>query len=85
MNNLEKVIQNISKVMKYDRKDVDAFVKAGINYRDNVNELNEAIFMYMESCMLGNEIDKEIYLDEIENLIGVREHEKIIKIINEEV
>lgn len=85
MNNLEKIIQNISIGMKYDKKDVDAFVKASLNYRDNVNELNEVIFMYMEAFMLVNEIDKQIYLDEIENLIGVREHEKILKIINEEV
>lgn len=82
MGDLEKVIKNLSNVTGYNREDIDAFTKACENYMDDLNELNETIYMYMRSYITGNLVERELYLDEIENITNIREHEDILKIIN---
>lgn len=52
----------------------------------NYDELVDALYYYMLTYLENNMMENCMYKDEIENLIGLRDHEKIFDyIINVEV
>lgn len=66
--------------MIINRKDLLAFRRSNDIMMKNPNELNEALYKYMEAYV-NNDDSLILYLDEIENLINIRNHEEIIELI----
>jgi hypothetical protein len=50
-------------------------------YNKNPNELNELLCLYMRSVINGFDTHMIMYLDEIENMLGINKHEEILKVI----
>ena len=63
--------------MIINRKDLLAFRRSNDIMMKNPNELNEVLYKYMEAYV-NNDDSIILYLDEIENLINIRNHEEII-------
>lgn len=80
MERIREIISNAKNMDIMDR-DINALIISYNNYMDDTGELNESLFGYMRSYILGNEVDKIIYKDEIENILGISNHEEIISII----
>ena len=66
--------------MIINRKDLLAFRCSNDIMMKNPNELNEVLYKYMEAYV-NNDDSLILYLDEIENLINIRNHEEIIELI----
>lgn len=66
--------------MIINRKDLLAFRRSNDIMMKNHNELNEVMYKYMEAYV-NNDDSLILYLDEIENLINIRNHEEIIELI----
>ena len=66
--------------MIINRKDLLAFRRSNDIMMKNPNELNEVLYKYMEAY-INNDDSLILYLDEIENLINIRNHEEIIELI----
>ena len=66
--------------MIINRKDLLAFRRSNDIMMQNPNELNEVLYKYMEAYV-NNDDSLILYLDEIENLINIRNHEEIIELI----
>lgn len=66
--------------MIINRKDLLAFRRSNDIMKKNPNELNETLYKYMEAYV-NNDDSIILYLDEIENLINIRNHEEIIELI----
>ena len=66
--------------MIINRKDLLAFRRSNDIMMKNPNELNEVLYKYMEAYV-NNDDSLILYLDEIENLINIRNHEDIIELI----
>lgn len=66
--------------MIINRKDLLAFRRSNDIMMKNPNELNEVLYKYMEAYVSNND-SLILYLDEIENLINIRNHEEIIELI----
>lgn len=66
--------------MIINRKDLLAFRRSNDIMMKNPNELNEVLYKYMEAYVTNND-SLILYLDEIENLINIRNHEEIIELI----
>ena len=66
--------------MIINRKDLLAFRRLNDIMMKNPNELNEVLYKYMEAYV-NNDDSLILYLDEIENLINIRNHEEIIELI----
>ena len=66
--------------MIINRKDLLAFRRSNDIMKKNPNELNEVLYKYMEAYV-NNDDSLILYLDEIENLINIRNHEEIIELI----
>ena len=66
--------------MIINRKDLLAFRRSNDIMMKNPNELNEVLYKYMEAY-INNDGSLILYLDEIENLINIRNHEEIIELI----
>jgi len=66
--------------MIINRKDLLAFRRSNDIMMKNPNELNEVLYKYMEAYV-NNDDSLILYLDEIENLINIRNHEEIIELI----
>lgn len=66
--------------MIINRKDLLAFRRSNDIMMKNHNELNEVLYKYMEAYV-NNDDSLILYLDEIENLINIRNHEEIIELI----
>ena len=66
--------------MIINRKDLLAFRRSNDIMKENPNELNEVMYKYMEAYV-NNDDSLILYLDEIENLINIRNHEEIIELI----
>ena len=66
--------------MIINRKDLLAFRRSNDIMMKNHNELNEMLYKYMEAYV-NNDDSLILYLDEIENLINIRNHEEIIELI----
>lgn len=50
-------------------------------YNKRQNELNELLWLYMRSVINGLDTQRIMYLDEIENMLGINKHEEILKVI----
>ena len=50
-------------------------------YNKKHNELNELLWLYMRSVINGLDTHRIMYLDEIENMLGINKHEEILKVI----
>lgn len=50
-------------------------------YTNDYDELSDSMFHYMKAYKNNIMLDKELFRDEIENLIGIRGHEDIIDYI----
>ena len=66
-------------------KELEAFRKITLKYQNNYNELYDSLYHYMKSYYNDNFISSYDYIDEIENLIGIREHDEIINYINKKI
>ena len=66
--------------MIINRKDLLAFRRSNDIMMKNPNELNEVLYKYMEAYV-NNDDSLILYLDEIENLINIRNHEEIIELV----
>lgn len=66
--------------MIINRKELLAFRRSNDIMMKNPNELNEVLYKYMEAYV-NNDDSLILYLDEIENLINIRNHEEIIELI----
>lgn len=66
--------------MIINRKDLLAFRRSNDIMKKNPSELNEVLYKYMEAYV-NNDDSLILYLDEIENLINIRNHEEIIELI----
>lgn len=66
--------------MIINRKDLLAFRRSNDIMMKNPNELNEVLYKYMKAYVINND-SLILYLDEIENLINIRNHEEIIELI----
>ena len=66
--------------MIINRKDLLAFRHLIDIMMKNPNELNEVLYKYMKAYVTNND-SLILYLDEIENLINIRNHEEIIELI----
>jgi hypothetical protein len=52
-----------------------------IEYDTNYDELVDSLFNYTKAIITGIPMDVCMFRDEIENLIGIREHDEIINYI----
>ena len=66
---------------KIKSKEAIAFVLVYKKYNNDYNELVDSMFQYMNAHLNNILFDKELFRDEIENLIGIRKHKDIIKYI----
>ena len=66
--------------MIINRKDLLVFRRSIDILMKNPNELNEVLYKYMKAYVTNND-SLILYLDEIENLINIRNHEEIIELI----
>ena len=66
--------------MIINRKDLLAFRRSNDIMMKNTNELNEVLYKYMEAYV-NNDDSLILYLDEIKNIINIRNHEEIIELI----
>ena len=58
-----------------------AYNKILKEYTLEPDELNEVLLLYMRSYKEGSKTLTQLYLDEIENIIGLSNHKEIIKFI----
>ena len=62
--------------------DVLAFQRArNLYYGMEYNELYDVLFNYMLTYLNGPDIDNYLFKDEVENLIGIRNHDDIVDYI----
>ena len=61
--------------------DVLAFQRAKNLYHGDYNELYDALYHYMLTYLNGPDIDNYMFLDEVENYIGTRNHNDIVDYI----
>lgn len=62
--------------------DILAFSRAkNLYYGLEYNELYDVLYNYMLTYLNGPEIDNYLFLDEVENLTGMRNHDAIIDYI----
>lgn len=58
-----------------------AYDKILKEYTLEPDELNEVLLLYMRSYKEGSKTLTQLYLDEIENIIGLNNHKEIINFI----
>lgn len=58
-----------------------AYNKILKEYTLEPDELNEVLLLYMRSYKEGSKALMQLYLDEIENIIGLNNHKEIINFI----
>lgn len=61
--------------------DSEVYTIISEKYNKNQNELNELLWLYMRSVINGFDTQRIMYLDEIENMLGINKHEEILKVI----
>ena len=64
-----------------NERDIQAFTKVKLEYTESYDELTESMFQYMNSYMNGSKMESLMFLDEIENILGINSHEEIINFI----
>lgn len=65
----------------FNERDIQAFTKVRLEYTESYDELTESMFQYMNSYMNGSKMESLMFLDEIENILGINSHEEIINFI----
>lgn len=65
----------------FNERDIQAFTKVKLEYTESYDELTESMFQYMNSYMNGSKMESLMFLDEIENILGINSHEEIINFI----
>lgn len=70
-----------------NKNDIDylAFKKTKEKYNKDKNELYDILYNYMDSYLHCSKFETYLLADEVENVLGIREHEDIIKFINEKL
>lgn len=68
----------------YRSKDITAHKLSYKKYMNDYDELSDSMFHYMNAYIKGISLDMELFKDEIENLLGIREHKDIIEFIIKE-
>lgn len=66
--------------MKINKKDLIALKRSNDNMENNPSELNEVLNQYMKAYVDNNN-SVMLYLDEIENLININDHKRIVDYI----
>lgn len=61
-----------------NEKETLALTKVRLEYTENYNGLVDSIYNYMESYINGDNLCSTMYMDEIENMIGINTHEELI-------
>ena len=64
-----------------NERDIQAFTKVRLEYTESYDELTESMFQYMNSYINGSKMESLMFLDEIENILGINSHEEIINFI----
>lgn len=64
-----------------NERDIQAFTKVRLEYTESYDELTESMFQYMNSYINGSKMESLMFLDEIENILGINNHEEIINFI----
>ena len=59
----------------------EAYIRILEKYNNDPNELNELLLLYMQSVINGPNIETVMFLDEIENMLGIKKHNEILNII----
>lgn len=67
------------------KKELEAFRKITLKYENNYNEIYDALYHYMKTYCNDNLMESYMFKDEIEDLIGIREHDDIINYINKKL
>lgn len=62
-------------------KELEAFRKIALKYKNDYNELYDSLYQYMKTYYKDDFISNYEYKDEIENLLGIREHDVIVNYI----
>lgn len=62
-------------------KDKQAYQQIKEELTKEYDELTESIFLYMESYIKGNMLETQMFMDEIENIIGISDHNVLINYI----
>lgn len=62
-------------------KELEAFRKIALKYKNDYNELYDSLYQYMKTYYKDEFISNYEYKDEIENLLGIREHDVIVNYI----
>lgn len=65
-------------------KDMLAHKLSYRKYMNDYDELSDSMFHYMNAYINNTTLDTELFRDEIENLLGIREHKDIIEFIIKE-
>lgn len=65
----------------FNERDIQAFTKVRLEYTESYDELTESMFQYMNSYINGSKMESLMFLDEIENILGINNHEEIINFI----
>lgn len=61
-----------------------AYARITKKYNENPNEINEILWLYMKSVIMKYNIESQLYLDELENIIGINKHNEVLSIIMKE-
>lgn len=65
-------------------KDILAYKLIYKKYMNDYDELSDSMFHYMDAYLNNIGLDTQLFKDEIENLLGIREHKDIIEYIIKE-
>lgn len=58
-----------------------AYLKILKKYKKNPTELNELLCLYMRSILMNQEVNTQMYLDELENMLGINTHKDVLEMI----
>lgn len=58
-----------------------AYLQAKEEYMTTYDELSESMFRYMELYINGNMFEAQMLMDEIENIIGISNHNELLDYI----
>ena len=66
---------------KISTREQQAYLQAKEEYMMTYDELSESVFRYMELYIKGNRFEAQMIMDEIENIIGISDHNDLINYI----
>lgn len=62
-------------------REILAYAKVNLEYTKNYDEITDSLYMYMKAYINGSKMEATMFMDEVENLIGLNNHEEIINYI----